>query len=232
MGFGFYRFFIFLADFFNRYFFWIVWFFIVFLLFFYRSFFWTVLVECGISRAISFLSKTRKSRKKSKKWRKKGSKKKGRSWTFLYHPHFWSKIVFFASLIAPLAGTFQKSDPLPRSCFYTVLVLVVGGVQSGDNFFRLFFQGPSCRSHFCAIDFRRWYNTRGGGGGGSKTPNFGSYSAIRGFTVDTDLTRGDGIYSWMTSFNRGTKTAFYRSCFIFGPLIGAATHERHSVDNR
>src|SRR5580700_3494186 len=42
-------------------------FFIVFLPFFYRSFFWTVLVECGISRAISFLRKTRKSRKKSKK---------------------------------------------------------------------------------------------------------------------------------------------------------------------
>src|ERR1700678_3443865 len=42
-------------------------FFIVFLPFFYRSFFWTVLVECGISRAISFCQKTRKSRKKSKK---------------------------------------------------------------------------------------------------------------------------------------------------------------------
>ena len=147
--------------------------------FFIDPFFWPVLVECGISRAISFLRKTRKSRKKSKKWRKKGSKKKGRSWTFLYHPHFWSKIVFFASLIAPLAGTFQKSDPLPRSCFYTVLVLVVGGVQSGDNFFRLFFQGPSCRSHFCAIDFRRWYNTRGGGGGGEKTPNFGRFRVMR-----------------------------------------------------
>src|ERR1700722_6714750 len=38
-----------------------------FLPFFYRSFFWTVLVECGISRAISFCQKTRKSRKKSKK---------------------------------------------------------------------------------------------------------------------------------------------------------------------
>ena len=164
MGFSFLSIFLFLT-FFNFWPFFIDWFFgLIFYRFFaifYRSFFWTVLVECGISRAISFCQKTRKSRKKSKKWRKKGSKKKGRSWTFLYHPHFWSKIVFFASLIAPLAGTFQKSDPLPRSCFYTVLVLVVGGVQSGDNFFRLFFQGPSCRSHFCAIDFRRWYNTRG-----------------------------------------------------------------------
>jgi hypothetical protein len=153
-----------------------------FLSFFYRFFaffwnpvFWTVLVECGISRAISFLRKTRKSRKKSKKWRFLGSKKKGQSWTFLYHPHFWSKIVFFGLLIAPLAGTFQKSDPLPRSCFYTVLVLVVGGVQSGDNFFRLFFQGPSCRRQICAIDFRRWYNTRGGGGGVVKNPEFRAF---------------------------------------------------------
>jgi len=174
MGFQFYRFFIFLT-FFNFWPFFIDWFFgfifYRFLSFFWNPVFWTVLVECGISRAISFLRKTRKSRKKSKKWRKKGSKKKGRSWTFLYHPHFWSKIVFFASLIAPLAGTFQKPDPLPRSCFYTVLVLVVGGVQSGDNFFRLFFQGPSCRSHFCAIDFRRWYNTRGG----VKNPEFRAF---------------------------------------------------------
>jgi hypothetical protein len=46
------------------------------------------------------------------------------------------------------------------------------------------------------------------------------------------LTRGDVIYPKKTSFGRDTKTAFYRSCFIFGPLIGAATHERHSVDNR
>ena len=73
----------------------------------------------------------------------------------------------------------------------------------------------------------------GGGGGGEKTPNFGSFCAIRGFTVDTDLTRGDVIYLAENQFcDRDTKIAFYRTCFIFGPLIGAATHERHSVDNR
>ena len=134
-------------------------FYLFFLSFFYRFLVFSVLVECGISRARFFwvflFSKMSKMSKKSKKTSKKGSKKKGRSWTFLYHPRKTRKIVFFDLLIAPLAGTFQKPDPLPRSCFYTVLVLVVGGVQSGDNFFRLFFQGPSCRRQICAIDFRR-----------------------------------------------------------------------------
>ena len=40
------------------------------------------------------------------------------------------------------------------------------------------------------------------------------------------------IYPIKPHFKRDPKIAFYRTCFIFGPLIGAATHERHSVDNR
>ena len=175
-----------------------------------------------------FFEKSEKSRKKSKKWRFLGSKKKGRSLGILYHPRKTRKIVFFDLLIAPLAGTFQKPDPLPRSCFYTVLVLVVGGVQSGDNFFRLFFQGPSCRRQICAIDFRRWYNTRGG----VKNPEFRAFPR----NADPRLTPIWRAATWSirgkTHFIRGPKIAFYRTCFIFGPLIGAATHERHSVDNR
>jgi hypothetical protein len=36
---------------------------------------------------------------------------------------------------SPPSGTFSIFFLRPRSCFYTVLVLVVGGVQSGGNFF-------------------------------------------------------------------------------------------------
>jgi hypothetical protein len=36
---------------------------------------------------------------------------------------------------SPPSGTFSIFFVRPRSCFYTVLVLVVGGVQSGGNFF-------------------------------------------------------------------------------------------------
>ena len=71
----------------------------------------------------------------------------------------------------------------------------------------------------------------GGGGRGSKTPNFGRFRVMRILGLPRYGAR-ERVDTWITSFARGTKTAFYRSCFIFGPLIGAATHERHSVDNR
>ena len=41
---------------------------------------------------------------------------------------------------SPPSGTFSIFFVRPRSCFYTVLVLVVGGVKSGGNFFSLFLQ--------------------------------------------------------------------------------------------
>ena len=127
---------------------------------FFYFYFFKIFVHCRMwqqsgDKIFEISEKTEKSRKKSKKTRFLGVPKKGKNSTPLYPRRFWQKSRFFGLLIAPLAVSIQKPDTLPRSCFYTVPVLVVGGVQSGDNFFSLFFQDTLRRRHFRVVDFRR-----------------------------------------------------------------------------
>ena len=111
--------------------------------------------------------------KKVKKTSFFGVQKKGPNLTSRVPNVFFAKIGFFSLQIAPLATHIWLLESWPRTCFYTVLVLVVGGVQSGGKKRCLIFQGDLSLSCFCAIDFRRWYNTKTGFWGVQKWPFFG-----------------------------------------------------------
>jgi hypothetical protein len=70
---------------------------------------------------------------------------------------------------SPPSGTFSIFFVRPRSCFYTVPVLVVGGVQSGGNFFcsflKTFFRVCTFVFAILGVDIIP--------GGGGSTPFFG-----------------------------------------------------------
>ena len=132
---------------------------------------------------------------------------------------------------SPPSGTFSIFFVRPRSCFYTVPVLVVGGVQSGGNFFcsflKTFFRVCTFVFAILGVDIIP------GGGGLPRFPGF------RTAESGNYLVKRRRIWIYDSSYNRWLRlTLDFRSrpfighVNIFGPLIGAATHERHSVDNR
>src|SRR5580698_6142468 len=102
MGFGFYRFFIFLTFFGSFYFFGSFFYRFWILSFFYRFLVFSVLVECGISRATFFwilknvkkVKKVEKSRKNDVFW---GPKKRVKVGPFCTTPIFGQKSCFLAS---------------------------------------------------------------------------------------------------------------------------------------
>jgi hypothetical protein len=96
----------------------------------------------GFEKLGFFLWNFRFFRKNPKKRHFWGSQKKVESLGSVYQSAFLRKTPFFSLLIAPLADYFGGPDFWPRSCFYTVPVLVVGGVQSGGDFSSFIFQTP------------------------------------------------------------------------------------------
>jgi len=73
--------------------------------------------------------------KKVEKTRKKGVPKKGSNLGYFVPGAIFGKKCEKWPPNSPPSGTFLFFLTLPRSCFYTVAVLVVGGVQSGGKFF-------------------------------------------------------------------------------------------------
>src|ERR1700761_5439988 len=79
--------------------------------------------------------KNTKKVKKVEKTRKKGVPKKGSNLGYFVPGAIFGKKCEKWPPNSPPSGTFLFFLTLPRSCFYTVAVLVVGGVQSGGKFF-------------------------------------------------------------------------------------------------
>ncbi len=132
---------------------------------------------------------------------------------------------------SPPSGTFSIFFVRPRSCFYTVPVLVVGGVQSGGNFFcsflKTFFRVCTFVFAILGVDIIP---------GGVKNPVF-RVSALR--NRETKLSWNDlsnetrrVVHSGIYGLRGWSKPNLYRSCHYLWPIDWSATHERHSVDNR
>ena len=91
-------------------------------------------VEC-CHESEKFLSKNVKKVEKTRKNTKKGGPEKRSFFDPFVPSAFFGKKCEKVLANSPPSGTFSIFFVRPRSCFYTVLVLVVGGVQSGGNFF-------------------------------------------------------------------------------------------------
>src|SRR5579885_2116801 len=115
---------------------------------------------------------------KSRKTRKMGVFEKRPKLAIFHFSGFWPKMAKNGLLIAPLAGCTNENPRGPRGHFFAVLVLVVGGVQSGGNFFLRFFPGFFDVSgpgfSILGVDI-----IPGGGGGGEKTRFFGFFPVPR-----------------------------------------------------
>ena len=120
MGFQFYRFFIFLAGFFCRSFFYRLIFWLYFLSFFIL--FLSILFLDGSCRMWHqsgdfFLSKNPKKSKKVEKMTKKGVKKKGSKLDLFVQPPFLVKNRVFCLANSPPSGYFSKIGPLTTVVF-------------------------------------------------------------------------------------------------------------------
>ena len=93
-------------------------------------------VECCKESDKFFLKKREKSQKNTKK----GGPEKRSFFDPFVPGAIFGVFVEKRPPNSPPSGTFSIFFGRPRSCFCTVLVLVVGGVQSGGNFFSLFLQ--------------------------------------------------------------------------------------------
>ena len=101
-------------------------------------------ISCGIEIPVlsnvamsprNFSWKNMKKVEKTRKNTKKGGPEKRSFFDPFVPSAFFGKKCEKVLANSPPSGTFSIFFVRPRSCFYTVLVLVVGGVQSGGNFF-------------------------------------------------------------------------------------------------
>src|SRR5581483_1731269 len=128
-------------------------------------------VEWGDRSRVRKVPKNPKKPKKPEKTRKMGVFEKRPKLAIFHFSGFWPKMAKNGLLIAPLAGCTNENPRGPRGHFFAVLVLVVGGVQSGGNFFLRFFPGFFDVSgpgfSILGVDI-----IPGGGGGGGGKRNF------------------------------------------------------------
>jgi hypothetical protein len=118
---------------------------------------------------------------------------------------------------SPPSGTFSIFFVRPRSCFYTVPVLVVGGVQSGGNFFcsflKTFFRVCTFVFAILGVDIIP-------GGGGSTPfsgfPHCGIGKLSRETTSNLDIRFI--VQSVVTAYARFPKPTLYRSCQYLWPI--------------
>ena len=122
---------------------------------------------------------------------------------------------------SPPSGTFSIFFVRPRSCFYTVLVLVVGGVQSGGNFFSLFLQTffRVCTFVFAILGV----DIIPGGGQNdriSRFPHCGIGNLTRSYRCLISNNNRGVVSEYIRLTTDVRRRPFIGHVNIFGPLIG------------